>query len=115
MRLILPKKKPVPQATPSMDTLPVTPETLECIYGEVLNDLNRRTLDGFLEGANPDMLTRVQKAQAGVDKTWQERLAGKASLEDFRLAVKAWHGAVIVLFASPQAQVPLLQERLLNP
>lgn len=52
MKLILPqKKKPVPQATPSQETL---------------KDLDRRTLDGLLGEADSAVLTQVQEAQARI-------------------------------------------------
>lgn len=96
----------VPQATPSMDTLSVPPETLERIFQECLADLNRRTLQGLFGEANPAMLAQVNEAQARVDKTWQECLQGKASLESFKEAVARWYEAVVSLFSntSPQAQ-----------
>lgn len=92
---------------------PIPPETLEAIFQEVLEDLNRRTLEGLLGEANPAMLAQVNGAQARVDKFWQACLQGKASLENFREAVRQWHEAVVSLFTSPQAQRPLSQERLL--
>lgn len=94
-------------------THPVPHETLETIFQETLNDLNRRTLDGLLGEADPSKLFRVQEAQARMDQVWKECLEGKAGLENFRQVVKQWHGAVIALFTSPQAQGTLSQERLL--
>ncbi|MDO8137456.1 MAG: hypothetical protein Q6354_07420 [Candidatus Brocadiales bacterium] len=83
----------------------VPPETLESIFQEVLNDL--------LGEANPSMLAQEQEAKNHLDKIWADCLAGRASIEDFKKAVAQWHGAVISLFTSPQAQGSVSQERLL--
>lgn len=106
------KKSVPPPCVTAEDTQAILPETLQTIFQKYLDDLNRRCVQGLLGKVNPSLLAHVQEAQARVDTTWADCLAGRASQETFRQAVGQWHGAVIALFTSPQAQVPLSQERL---
>lgn len=116
MKPLLIRKPKTVQATPSQPIHSLSPETLESIFKEVLNDLNNRTLAGLLGEANPSMLAQVQETQARVDSIWKDCLQGKATLESFKEAVRVWHGAVIALFTPPQARWQKVgQERLFNP
>lgn len=81
------------------DIQPISPEALERISQAVLNDLGRRCVQGLMEGSNPDVLAQVNMAQAGINQAWKDALEGKATLENFKVAVARWHEAVINLFS----------------
>ena len=94
MKPLLIRKPKTVQATPSQPIHSLSPETLESIFKEVLNE----------------------ETQARVDSIWKDCLQGKATLESFKEAVRVWHGAVIALFTPPQARWQKVgQERLFNP
>lgn len=112
MKLVLPNKRPVPQSTSSMDTKAVPPGPLDGIYGNALNGLNSRTVQGLFDKANFTMLNKERQAKDRLDTTWQACLQGKAGLEDFRLAVKDWLSAVLALFGGAW-HAPLETRRLL--
>lgn len=81
------------------DNAPIPFETLKSIFQETLSDLDRRCVEGLLGEADPSILAQEQEAKKHLDRVWKECLAGKASLDDFKEATRAWHKAVVALFS----------------
>lgn len=97
--LALKKERPQETTVSTQATQPISPETLERVFQECLDDLNRRTLEGLLGEASPSMLAQEQEAKDRLDKTWKECLEGRVTLEISKEAVSQWHKAVIKLFS----------------
>ena len=78
----------------SGNKLSVPYETLEAVFQEALDRVNARCVEF------PDLLDRYDaegdnRASNHLNKVWKACMEGKANLEDFREAVKAWEKAVL--------------------
>lgn len=94
-------KKVVTERCIATSTQPVSFETLEGLFREVLDALNREYLDGCLDyvaRVRPGLLHEAHEAERRLDQVWEDTTAGKATLEEFGTALETWHGAYLACF-----------------
>ncbi len=85
---------------PRANTQPVSQETLNAIFQEVTSKLEDVYIGGSFEPArihHPELYQAERDALNQVDVLWVEALAGKVSLEMFRVAVDKWRESVKAL------------------
>lgn len=106
MKLILPQsKKPVSQATPNQDTLPVPFETLEMLYQETLRRLEAKGVGDPAWLNNLDLDDPAyNEAKDRLNRVWLEALEGRATLEEFKEAL-AHYEEVVLNSARPRVEV----------
>lgn len=92
MRQATNRKKVVRRGT-AEKTLPrgVSPEVLEDIFLNAFYNLSDYCIEPWpIERANPNVVERTEEAKDRLGKVWRDALAGKATLEEFRWAVRQW-------------------------
>ncbi len=66
---------------------PISDETLQDIYLEVMNEINDSYISGtikFVEENYPDLDRQIDEVDVRINEVWQLCIEGKSNLEDFR-------------------------------